>query len=136
MTWESPLALFHTGVYVMTLNRPDKLNALSVSMGEEFRAHVAHLAALPSTTLRALVLTGAGQAFSAGLAASFSLLYASLLISVLSLCSPRPPYLSPRVLLPVPPSCCDSRGDLDFLTERTKTQADENTEIMLQFYQR
>jgi len=82
-----------SGVYVMTLNRPDKLNALSVSMGEEFRAHVAHLAALPSTTLRALVLTGAGQAFSAG-------------------------------------------GDLDFLTERTKTQADENTEIMLQFYQR
>lgn len=50
----------------MTLNRPDKFNALTEAVGEEFRAHVADLAAMPPRSLRSLVLTGAGPAFSAG----------------------------------------------------------------------
>ncbi|ELR25153.1 enoylCoA hydratase/isomerase family domain containing protein [Acanthamoeba castellanii str. Neff] len=82
-----------SGVYVMTLNRPDKFNALTEAVGEEFRAHVADLAAMPPRSLRSLVLTGAGPAFSAG-------------------------------------------GDLDFLWARTKTPAEDNTEIMLKFYKR
>ena len=31
---------------------------------------------------------------------------------------------------------CFARGDLDFLWARTKTPAEENTEIMLKFYKR
>ena len=50
----------------MTLNRPDKFNALTEAVGEEFRAHVADLAAMPPRSLRSLILTGAGPAFSAG----------------------------------------------------------------------
>ncbi len=52
----------HIGV--LTLNIPDKLNALSVAVGEEFQRTVATVA--QNKELRALVLTGAGSAFSAG----------------------------------------------------------------------
>ncbi|HEY0545401.1 MAG TPA: enoyl-CoA hydratase-related protein [Pyrinomonadaceae bacterium] len=51
------------GVAVLTLNRPDALNALSVMMGKEF------LSALDEAGehgARAIVLTGAGRAFCAG----------------------------------------------------------------------
>jgi 2-(1,2-epoxy-1,2-dihydrophenyl)acetyl-CoA isomerase len=51
------------GVAVLTLNRPDALNALSVMMGTEF------LSALDEARergARAVVLTGAGRAFCAG----------------------------------------------------------------------
>jgi 2-(1,2-epoxy-1,2-dihydrophenyl)acetyl-CoA isomerase len=51
------------GVAVLTLNRPDALNALSVMMGNEF------LKALDEARergARAVVLTGAGRAFCAG----------------------------------------------------------------------
>lgn len=51
------------GVAVLTLNRPDALNALSVKMGNEF------LGALDEARergARAIVLTGAGRAFCAG----------------------------------------------------------------------
>ena len=52
----------HVGV--LTLNVPEKYNALSVAVGEEFqrvvRDEVVH------APIRALVLTGAGKAFSAG----------------------------------------------------------------------
>jgi enoyl-CoA hydratase/carnithine racemase len=51
-------------VATLTLNRPDKLNALSVRMGEELCAALDGLAT--SATVRVLVVTGAGRMFSAG----------------------------------------------------------------------
>ena len=52
------------GVALLTLNRPEQLNALSRAMLEALAARVAELAAEPE--LRAVVLTGAGRAFAAG----------------------------------------------------------------------
>lgn len=54
------------GVKILTLNQPDKLNAMTVEMGEAVAAAVAELKAMPPTELKALVVTGAGRAFSAG----------------------------------------------------------------------
>lgn len=48
----------------LTLNRPDKLNALTVEMFAELRAHVEDLAS--STGIGCVVLRGAGTCFSAG----------------------------------------------------------------------
>ena len=53
-------------VTVVTLNQPDNLNAMTVTMGDEIEAVVADLRSLPPSELRAIVLTGAGRAFSAG----------------------------------------------------------------------
>jgi hypothetical protein len=36
----------------------------------------------------------------------------------------------------LPALACFARGDLDFLWARTKTPAEDNTEIMLKFYKR
>jgi 2-(1,2-epoxy-1,2-dihydrophenyl)acetyl-CoA isomerase len=52
------------GVATLTLSRADKLNALSVGMGEELCAALDALAA--TAAVRVLVLTGAGRMFSAG----------------------------------------------------------------------
>ncbi len=52
------------GVRLLTLNRPDKLNAWNADMRREMRDAVERAAADPG--LRVLVLTGAGRAFSAG----------------------------------------------------------------------
>lgn len=52
-------------VAVLTLNRPDQLNALSPSLFRELRAHVDALAQ-QGETIGAVVLTGAGRSFSAG----------------------------------------------------------------------
>mmetsp|Transcript_10818 Transcript_10818/g.32270 ORF Transcript_10818/g.32270 Transcript_10818/m.32270 type:complete len:287 (+) Transcript_10818:158-1018(+) len=57
-------ALSENGVATLTLNDPDRLNAMTVEMGEEFQDAVAALKQVPA--LRAVVLTGAGRAFSAG----------------------------------------------------------------------
>jgi len=51
-------------VAVLTLNRPDRLNAISVPLREEVHAAVAALKA--DDEVRALVLTGAGRGFCAG----------------------------------------------------------------------
>lgn len=51
-------------VATLTLQDPERRNAMSQAMGEAFAAQVAALAAEPG--LRAVVLTGAGEAFSAG----------------------------------------------------------------------
>lgn len=51
-------------VATLTLNDPDRLNAMSQSMGEAFAEQVAQLAT--DDRLRAAVLTGAGRAFCAG----------------------------------------------------------------------
>ena len=55
-----------SGVKVLTLDRPDSLNAMTVEMGDAVQASVAQLSQLPPSELRALVITGAGRAFSAG----------------------------------------------------------------------
>lgn len=52
------------GVATLTLNRPDKLNALTVRMFVELRAHVEALR--NDRTVGCVVLRGAGQCFSAG----------------------------------------------------------------------
>ena len=57
-------ALSENGVATLTLNDPDRLNAMTVEMGEDFQDAVAALKQVPA--LRAVVLTGAGRAFSAG----------------------------------------------------------------------
>jgi enoyl-CoA hydratase/carnithine racemase len=51
-------------VATLTFNDPDRMNAMSQAMGEAFAARVAELAR--SDSLRAVILTGAGRAFSAG----------------------------------------------------------------------
>lgn len=50
-------------VFVLTLNRPDRLNALNVQVAHDFTAAI-HEAC--ERGARAIVLTGAGRAFSAG----------------------------------------------------------------------
>ena len=51
-------------VAVLTLNRPETLNALDTSMLEAIAARCGELA--QDASLRAVVLTGAGRAFAAG----------------------------------------------------------------------
>ena len=53
----------HGGVCLLTLNRPEKLNALSTALERELDAA---LAGPEVTTSRAVVVAGAGRAFSAG----------------------------------------------------------------------
>ncbi len=63
MSFETILFELTDDVAVLTLNRPDKLNAFSIDMHKEIRA------ALKQTVkdkARALVITGAGRAFCAG----------------------------------------------------------------------
>jgi len=51
-------------VATLTFNDSDRLNAMTRAMGEAFAAQIAELSR--DASLRALVLTGAGRAFSAG----------------------------------------------------------------------
>jgi enoyl-CoA hydratase/carnithine racemase len=53
------------GVAVLTINRPDVLNALSPKLFDELRAHVDRLAA-EMDSVGCVVLRGAGRSFSAG----------------------------------------------------------------------
>lgn len=53
------------GIVVMSLNRPDSLNALSVAMRREIVANLTHLS--EDADCRVLIVTGAGRAFCAGL---------------------------------------------------------------------
>jgi 2-(1,2-epoxy-1,2-dihydrophenyl)acetyl-CoA isomerase len=52
------------GVGVVTLNRPDRLNLMSLAMREELRECFEHVRDDPD--VRAVVITGSGSAFSAG----------------------------------------------------------------------
>ncbi len=52
------------GVATLVLNRPEKLNAFDDAMREQFLAAIETVATRPG--IRALVITGAGRAFSAG----------------------------------------------------------------------
>jgi len=51
-------------VATITLNRPEQMNAMTVSMGQSFQSIIADLK--QRDDVRAVVLTGAGRAFSAG----------------------------------------------------------------------
>ncbi len=53
------------GVAVLTINRPDVLNALSPKLFDELRAHVDRLAG-ETESVGCVVLRGAGRSFSAG----------------------------------------------------------------------
>lgn len=62
----SSVLVSRVGAHVvkLTLNVPEKLNALSVAVGERFMEAVDSLRS--ERDVRAVVLTGAGRAFSAG----------------------------------------------------------------------
>jgi enoyl-CoA hydratase len=51
-------------VITLTFNQPERLNAMTAAMGEAFAERMAILA--PDESVRAVVLTGSGRAFSAG----------------------------------------------------------------------
>ena len=63
MTYETIQFEVHGGVAVITLNRPESLNALTLAVAGEFKAALAEAVAQGA---RAIVLTGAGRAFCAG----------------------------------------------------------------------
>ncbi|MCW2985351.1 MAG: enoyl-CoA hydratase/isomerase family protein [Conexibacter sp.] len=66
MSYET-LTLTHPrpGIALITLNRPDRLNALTFRMFDEFHWVAAEIAADPS--VRAVVMTGEGRGFCSGL---------------------------------------------------------------------
>jgi 2-(1,2-epoxy-1,2-dihydrophenyl)acetyl-CoA isomerase len=72
MDWRStvtvPTILFEieaeTGVAVLTLNRPDRLNSFTRAMIGEWRRALEHVEG--NSDIRALIVTGAGKAFCAG----------------------------------------------------------------------
>jgi len=53
------------GIAQLTLNRPEKLNALSTEMVQSLHAHLDDIAA--DSSVRVVILTGAGRGFCAGL---------------------------------------------------------------------
>lgn len=61
---ETLITVLDDGVLVITLNRPDKLNAWTFQMAAELRAVI--LAANAAPAVDAMVITGAGRAFCAG----------------------------------------------------------------------
>ena len=63
MSYETIQLEMRDSVCVLTLNRPDRLNALTVEVAKDFKAAVAEAI---ERGARAIVLTGAGRAFSAG----------------------------------------------------------------------
>jgi enoyl-CoA hydratase len=64
MTYRTITAEIASGVAVVTLNRPAKLNAISIEMRRELSACLAAWSEDPA--VRVAVVTGAGRAFSAG----------------------------------------------------------------------
>jgi enoyl-CoA hydratase/carnithine racemase len=60
---ETVLCTVNDGLCTLTLNRPDKLNALTL---QAFREIDAHLDALPIAKIGCVLLTGAGRSFCAG----------------------------------------------------------------------
>ena len=63
MSYETIQLEMRDAVAVITLNRPESLNALTTEVGQEFQAAVDELR---QSGARAVVLTGAGRAFCAG----------------------------------------------------------------------
>lgn len=52
---------------ILTINRPSKMNALSFEMFGDFERAIEQLLSDPTKEVRALILTGEGQHFTAGL---------------------------------------------------------------------
>src|ERR1051325_8220275 len=63
MTYETIQLELRDAVAVLTLNRPDRLNALTVQVAHDFKAAVGEAAGRGA---REIVITGGGRAFSAG----------------------------------------------------------------------
>ena len=63
MSYETIQLEMRGAVGVLTLNRPDRLNALNVQVALDFKAAIAEAL---ERGARAIVITGAGRAFSAG----------------------------------------------------------------------
>jgi 2-(1,2-epoxy-1,2-dihydrophenyl)acetyl-CoA isomerase len=63
MSYETIQLEMRDSVCLLTLNRPDRLNALTVEVAKDFKAAIAEAI---ERGARAIVLTGAGRAFSAG----------------------------------------------------------------------
>lgn len=53
------------GIAILTLNRPDRLNALSMALLEEMQQAVVQISE-PDSGVRCLLMTGAGRGFSSG----------------------------------------------------------------------
>jgi len=64
MTYQNILFEAQDGIARLTLNRPDKLNSFTGAMHTELRAALATVQT--DKSIRVLVITGAGRAFSAG----------------------------------------------------------------------
>jgi len=64
MTYETILADIEDGVGILTLNRPEKLNAMNRKLGSELHDALKRFEA--DDAVGCIVLTGAGRAFSAG----------------------------------------------------------------------
>ena len=64
MSFQTLLYDERDGIGYLTLNRPEKLNALSPTLIAEFREAMEAIEADPD--VRVVILTGAGRAFSAG----------------------------------------------------------------------
>src|SRR5229473_6660414 len=64
MTYEHILMDTEDGVGILTLNRPEKLNAMNRQLGRELHDALKRLEA--DDGIGVIVLTGAGRAFSAG----------------------------------------------------------------------
>src|SRR5947209_17783913 len=62
---ENVLVAFEDGIAWVTLNRPDKRNAISPALASEMLAVIDHLEV--DARCKVLVLTGAGESFSAGM---------------------------------------------------------------------
>ena len=62
MTHDTITYEIHADVAILTLNRPDVMNALTSALRRELLAAITHA----STTARAIVITGAGRAFCSG----------------------------------------------------------------------
>ncbi|MDQ5845128.1 MAG: enoyl-CoA hydratase-related protein [Acidobacteriota bacterium] len=63
MSYETIQVEMRDAVGVITLNRPESLNALNTQVGQEFQGAIAEL---QGRGARAMILTGAGRAFCAG----------------------------------------------------------------------
>ena len=64
MSFEEVIYSVEDGVAVVTLNRPDRLNAMTLTMAGEIRAAMQQ--ATDDDAVRVIVLTGAGRGFCAG----------------------------------------------------------------------
>src|ERR1051326_6484642 len=63
MSYETIQLEMREAIGLLTLNRPDRLNALTVQVANDFKAAVAEAM---ERRARVIVITGAGRAFSAG----------------------------------------------------------------------